>query len=117
MISTGERHIFTALTGDDAYACLSSACTVASPSIGSTPFLTYVFQSCTPCRSTPVAKRFEFRARPRAVRYPPYEPPHSPMRDLSTSARERRYDAAPSTSLYSLAPPGPKPGGSRKLSP
>jgi hypothetical protein len=56
------------------------------------------FQSCTPWRSTPAANMSELRARPIAVRYPPYDPPHSPMRFRSTSARPRMYFPAATTS-------------------
>src|SRR5207249_8177737 len=47
------------------------------------------FHSCTPCRSTPAANSSDARARPIAVRNPPYEPPHRPMPFGSTSPRLR----------------------------
>src|SRR6266567_1846763 len=83
--STGERQSFTCAMGEDSYASLAASACFSGSYVG-TQFSISTFQSCTPCRSTPAANRSEARARPIAVKNPPYEPPHSAMRFASLHA-------------------------------
>src|SRR3954470_2601599 len=68
----------------------------------------------TPAMSTPAANTSEFRASAWAVSTPPYDSPHIPTRDGSTSARAARYRPAAITSLYSALPRPPVFGAVRK---
>src|SRR5207245_7582781 len=84
--STGERQVFIEDIGEDSNA-RRPALGLAAGSYAGTKLRMTMFQSCTPCMSTPAAKRSDARERPIAVKYPPYDPPHNPSRCRSTSGR------------------------------
>src|SRR5581483_10749422 len=116
--STGDFQVAMDELGDDWNASLrASASSGGEPAMLRVNRVMNADQSCTPCRSTPAAKMSELRASAMAVRYPPYEPPHEPMRFGSTFGSDCKYLPAATMSLYSDAPRQPPSFTSRNLRP